>query len=62
MTICFANLKDATRERVENVEYVGVEFSMCNGRPTRFYKVYTKDNKERSFKYKDYMVYWISEG
>lgn len=61
MTICFDNLKDCTRERIDNVEYVEVDFSMHKGRPTRFWKVYLKDGTTRSLKYKDYMFYWSRE-
>ena len=61
MTICFDIIPNATRETIENVEYMEVVTKSFRGRPTRFYSIRTKDGKTRSLKYKDAMIYWISE-
>lgn len=61
MRICFDCLRNTTRVRIDNVEYVEVVWQKDKGRMTRYYKVITKDNKVRMLKYKDHQVYWVSD-
>lgn len=61
MTVCFDVLPNATREIIENVEYMEVIMKAHKGRITRFYSVCTTDGKKRNLKYKDVMLYWIRE-
>jgi hypothetical protein len=61
MRVCFDIIPNATREIIEDVEYMEVVIKTFRGRPARFYSICTKDGKTRSLKYKDAMIYWISE-
>lgn len=61
MRVCFDIIPNATREIIEDVEYMEVVIKSFHGRPTRFYSLHTKDGKTRSVKYKDAMIYWIAE-
>jgi hypothetical protein len=61
MRVCFDIIPNATREIIEDVEYMEVVTKAFHGRPTRFYSIRTKDGKYRSLKYKDAVIYWVSE-
>lgn len=61
MDVCFNCNRDATRVSFNDVEYIEVDYAKDKGRMTKFWFIYTKDNKTHTLKYRDNELYWIRE-
>lgn len=59
MTVCFDDLLRQTRCKFDDVKFLESEYAKINGRVTKVWHITFMDGRVKSFKMKDYSVYWV---